>query len=61
MTKVVDMEGVFSFFGSRLLQLLLFAIFFYFFGLSTLRKGMEKDVVVVSKMSFVYPTFSQKS
>ena len=53
MTKVVGMEGVFSFFGNRLLQVLLFAIFFYFFGFSTLKKGMEKDVVVVRKLSFV--------
>ena len=45
----VGMENVVSLFGSRLLQVLLFAIFFYFFGLSTLQKGLDKDTVVVRK------------
>ena len=36
-------------FSNVFLQIVLFAIFFYFFGFSTLQKGIDKDVVVVSK------------
>ena len=36
-----------SFVNRLILPLILFGIFFYFFGLSTLQKGSAKDVVVV--------------
>ena len=47
MFKVLE---IFPSFGNVFLQILLFVIFFYFFGFSTLQKGIEKDVVVVSKI-----------
>ena len=36
-----------SFVNRFVLPLVLFLLFFYFFGLSSLKKGSEKDVVVV--------------
>ena len=36
-----------SFVDRFILPLVLFLLFFYFFGLSSLKKGSEKDVVVV--------------
>ena len=37
--------------GSRIvIPLLLFVIFFYFFGLSSLKKGSAQDVVAVSEL-----------
>ena len=36
-----------------ILPLFLFLLFFYFFGLSSLKKGSEKDVVVVGQQ---YPS-----
>ena len=44
----------------RLLTLtILIALFFYFFGLSTLRKGMLKDVVAVSCKSLPFMRFDR--
>ena len=39
-----------SFVNRFVLPLVLFLLFFYFFGLSSLKKGSEKDVVVVGNL-----------
>ena len=44
-----DMVKFPSFVNRFVLPLVLFLLFFYFFGLSSLKKGSEKDVVVVGK------------
>ena len=47
--------------GSRIvIPLLLFVIFFYFFGLSSLKKGSAQDVVAVSELETDLSIFSGK-